>query len=139
MTSVRFRGGSRHDQKPDPCMSANWTARGLGGVTAPCAFVSPMGAFIWRRSPEAGLHELLLLRQDPVADLSVHSIQCACGAWGRARCPGGSQWNLGQRIQRRWDHARSKRRNKNCRSFVTGIFYGGGVKQLISQAIEVAV
>src|SRR5205085_4178770 len=70
--------------KPDPSMMCNSMLAGLVAITAPCAFVTPVGAFIiglvagvlviwsvffWER---LGL-------DDPVGAISVHGVN---GAWG---------------------------------------------------------
>jgi len=71
--------------KPDPSMAGNGMLAGLVAITAPCAFVNSMSAFII--GAVAGLLvcvsvffvERTLKVDDPVGAVSVHGV---CGAWG---------------------------------------------------------
>ncbi len=71
--------------KPDPSMSCNGMLAGLVAITAPCAFVNSVAAFII--GVVAGLLvcwscffvERTLKVDDPVGAISVHGT---CGAWG---------------------------------------------------------
>ncbi len=71
--------------KPDPSMAANGMLAGLVAITAPCAFVNSISAFII--GAVAGLLvcrsvlfvERTLKVDDPVGAVSVHGT---CGAWG---------------------------------------------------------
>lgn len=71
--------------KPDPSMLCNGLLAGLVAITAPCAFVNPMGAVIL--GAIAGVIvvfavffvERTLKIDDPVGAISVHGV---CGAWG---------------------------------------------------------
>ena len=70
--------------KPDPSMMCNSMLAGLVAITAPCAFVSPMGAFII--GAIAGVLVILSVFfwekrgiDDPVGAISVHGVN---GAWG---------------------------------------------------------
>jgi len=71
--------------KPDPSMCANGMLAGLVAITAPCAFVNSVSAFII--GALAGLLvcwsvffvERTLRVDDPVGAISVHGT---CGAWG---------------------------------------------------------
>ncbi|HSC72289.1 MAG TPA: ammonium transporter, partial [Candidatus Methylomirabilis sp.] len=71
--------------KPDPSMAGNGMLAGLVAITAPCAFVNSVAAFIIGAA--AGLLvcvsvffvEGTLKVDDPVGAISVHG---ACGAWG---------------------------------------------------------
>ena len=71
--------------KPDLSMCANGLLAGLVAITAPCAFVSPVGAVIIGLM--AGVIcclsvffvERRLKIDDPVGAISVHGV---CGAWG---------------------------------------------------------
>jgi Amt family ammonium transporter len=71
--------------KPDPSMAANGMLAGLVAITAPCAFVNSVSAFII--GAVAGLLvcwsvlfvERTLKVDDPVGAVSVHGT---CGAWG---------------------------------------------------------
>ncbi len=71
--------------KPDPSMAGNGMLAGLVAITAPCAFVNSVSAFII--GAVAGVLvclsvfflERVLKVDDPVGAISVHG---ACGAWG---------------------------------------------------------
>ena len=71
--------------KPDPSMMANGMLAGLVAITAPCAFVSSLWAFVI--GAVAGILvcwsvffvENTLKVDDPVGAVSVHGT---CGAWG---------------------------------------------------------
>ncbi|MCI0371074.1 MAG: ammonium transporter, partial [candidate division NC10 bacterium] len=71
--------------KPDPSMSANGMLAGLVAITAPCAFVNSVSAFLI--GAVAGVLvcwsvlfvERVLKLDDPVGAISVHGT---CGAWG---------------------------------------------------------
>jgi Amt family ammonium transporter len=126
-------------KKPDPTMMCNGALAGLVAITAPCAFVSPVGAFV------IGLVAGVLVVwsvffwdkmkiDDPVGAISVHGLN---GAWGVlavglfADGSYGQGWNgVGATAYLGSSGAALKG--------VTGLFYGDG-KQLIAQAIEVAV
>lgn len=71
--------------KPDPSMMANGMLAGLVAITAPCAFVNSVSAFII-----GGIGGILVVLSviyidrvlkidDPVGAISVHGV---CGAWG---------------------------------------------------------
>jgi Amt family ammonium transporter len=100
--------------KPDASMALNGALAGLVGITAPCATVSPIAAVII--GAVAGVLVVLsvvfidkVLRvDDPVGAVSVHGV---CGAWGTLSC---GLFNLDG-----------------------GLFYGGGVKQLLVQFVGV--
>jgi Amt family ammonium transporter len=115
--------------KPDPSMAANGMLAGLVAITAPCAFVDPIGAFIIGLI--AGLVvvgsivfvEGRLKVDDPVGAVSVHGV---CGLWGVlavglfADGSYGAGWN-------------------GVEGTVTGLLYGGGLGQLGAQVITGAV
>jgi Amt family ammonium transporter len=115
--------------KPDPSMAANGMLAGLVGITAPCAFVDPVGAFFI--GLVAGLIvvgsivfvEGRLKIDDPVGAVSVHGV---CGLWGVlavglfADGSYGDGWN-------------------GVEGTVTGLLYGGGFGQLGAQVITAAV
>src|SRR5207253_555823 len=71
-------------KKPDPTMMCNSMLAGLVAITAPCAFVTPVGAFII-----GGVAGVLVIWSvfffdrmridDPVGAISVHGVN---GAWG---------------------------------------------------------
>ena len=100
-------------KKPEGSMSLNGALAGLVAITAPCDGVSPVAAIIIGLI--AGVLVVLSVLafdrigvDDPVGAISVHGV---CGAWGTLSC---GLFNLD-----------------------TGLFYGGGVSQLITQAIGV--
>jgi Amt family ammonium transporter len=115
--------------KPDPTMACNGMLAGLVAITAPCAFVKPLAAVII--GLVAGVLviwsvlfvEKVLRVDDPVGAVSVHGV---CGAFG-CLCIGlfaDGKYGTG------WNGVASKT--------PLGLFYGGGVEQLIAQAIGVA-
>src|SRR3954454_23425099 len=71
--------------KPDPTMACNGLLAGAVAITAPCAFVSPVGGVII--GSVAGILviwsvlfvERVLKVDDPVGAVSVHGV---CGAFG---------------------------------------------------------
>ena len=115
--------------KPDPTMACNGMLAGLVAITAPCAFVNPIGAVII--GAIAGVLviwsvlfvERVLKVDDPVGAVSVHGV---CGAFG-CLCIGlfaDGKYGAG------WNGVADKT--------PLGLFYGGGVEQLIAQSIGVA-
>jgi Amt family ammonium transporter len=115
--------------KPDPTMGCNGLLAGLVAITAPCAFVSPVGAVILGAC--AGVIviwavlfvEKVLKVDDPVGAVSVHGV---CGAWG-CLCIGlfaDGKYGAG------WNGAAST-------LAPIGLFYGGGVNQLAAESIGV--
>ncbi len=125
--------------KPDPSMMCNGMLAGLVAITAPCAFVSPVGAFII--GAIAGILVVLSVFfwekigiDDPVGAISVHGVN---GAWGVLAVglfsdgTYGTGWNgVGATEYLGTTGAALKG--------VTGLFYGDS-KQLIAQVIEVVV
>jgi Amt family ammonium transporter len=113
--------------KPDPTMGCNGLLAGLVAITAPCAFVNPVGAVII--GAIAGVLviwgvlfvERVLKVDDPVGAVAVHGVN---GAWGClsiglfATGEYGGGWN-------------------GVATPVTGLFYGGGMGQLAAEAIGV--
>jgi Amt family ammonium transporter len=99
-------------KKPDASMALNGALAGLVSVTAPCDGVSPMGALAI--GIIGGILVVLsvmfidkvLKVDDPVGAVSVHGV---CGLWGTLSC---GLFNM-----------------------ESGLFYGGGLKQLGVQAI----
>lgn len=107
--------------KPDVSMTLNGALAGLVAITAGCYDVSPMGSLAIGFT--AGILCVLAVEfidkvlkiDDPVGAVSVHGV---CGAWGTL-CVGlfGAPDFGG----------------------VTGLFYGGGIEQLLIQALGVVV
>jgi Amt family ammonium transporter len=114
-------------KKPDPCMMCNGLLAGLVAITAPCAFVSPIGAFII--GAVAGVLVVLscfffdkIRIDDPVGAISIHGVN---GAWGVLAVGLFADGTYGAGYNAVWD------------SNVTGLFYHGGAGQLAAQSIEV--
>ena len=114
-------------KKPDPSMMCNGMLAGLVAITCPCAFVSAGGA-CW-----IGIIAGILVVEsvfffdkrridDPVGAISVHGVN---GAWGClslglfADGTYGDKWN-------------------GVPGTVKGLFYGGGMSQLIAEFVGVA-
>jgi ammonium transporter, Amt family len=125
--------------KPDPSMMCNSMLAGLVAITAPCAFVSPVGAFII--GAIAGVLVVVSVFfwekrgiDDPVGAISVHGVN---GAWGVlavglfADGSYGMGWNsVGATEYLGTTGAALKG--------VTGLFYGDH-RQIIAQFIEMIV
>lgn len=102
-------------KKPEIGLTLNGGLAGLVAITAPCDNVSILGAVLI--GLVAGILVIVSVLffdkvkiDDPVGAVSVHGV---CGAWGTLSV---GLFNLD-----------------------TGLFYGGGIEQLIAQAIGVAV
>jgi Amt family ammonium transporter len=125
--------------KPDPSMMCNSMLAGLVAITAPCAFVSPVSAFII--GAVAGVLVVVsvfffdkLKIDDPVGAISVHGTN---GAWGVLAVGLFSDGSYGQG----WNGvgATEYLGTKGAALMgVTGLFYGDS-KQLVAQVIEVVV
>jgi Amt family ammonium transporter len=114
--------------KPDPSMTANGTLAGLVAITAPCAFVNGVSAFI------IGLIAGLLVcvavplvenkwkLDDPVGAISVHGFN---GFWGVLSLGLFADGSYGDGIN-------------GVAGGVRGLFYGD-VSQLVAQLIALAV
>jgi ammonium transporter, Amt family len=110
--------------KPDPTMIANGMLAGLVAITAPCAFVNPMAAFIIGIvagivvCAGVGIVDKIHV-DDPVGAVAVHGMN---GLWGMiavglfADGSFGGGWN-------------------GVAHTVKGLFYGGGFSQLGAQLI----
>lgn len=106
--------------KPDPSMSLNGALAGLVAITAGCYELSPVGSIIIGFG--AGILVVLsvvfidkiLKVDDPVGAISVHGV---CGAYGTIMVAFFAAPGYGD---------------------ITGIFYGGGAGQLVTQLIGVA-
>ncbi len=123
MCFMWFFGPTR---KPDPGMSVNGILAGLVAITSPCAFVSPGAAAIIGAVAgvlvclaSAALEKMRI--DDPVGAVPVHFVN---GTWGVLSVglfangnPATAGWN-------------------GMEGTVRGLFYGGGLGQLASQALE---
>ena len=115
--------------KPDPSMTANGTLAGLVAITAPCAFVNGISAFII--GAIAGLLVCVSVSvvenkfkiDDPVGAISVHGVN---GIFG-ILCVGiFADGKYGDGFN-------------GVAGGVKGLLYGGGFGQLGAQAIDVVV
>lgn len=105
--------------KPDTSMALNGALAGLVAITAGCANVSPLSAIII--GALGGILVVLSVEfidkvlhiDDPVGAISVHGV---CGAWGTLAVGLFAQEAYGG---------------------TNGFFFGGGMKQLIIQAVGV--
>jgi Amt family ammonium transporter len=113
--------------KPDPTMACNGLLAGAVAITAPCAFVDPIAAVII--GALAGILviwavlfvEKVLKVDDPVGAVSVHGV---CGAFG-CLCIGlfaNGEYGGGL---------------NGIATAPKGLFYGGGISQLLAQMIGV--
>jgi len=126
-------------KKPDPSMMCNSMLAGLVAITAPCAFVTPVSAFII--GAVAGVLVIVSVSffdnkgiDDPVGAISVHGVN---GLWGVIAVglfsdgTYGAGWNgVGATEYLGTTGAALKG--------VTGLFYGDS-KQLVAQLIEAGV
>lgn len=122
--------------KPDPSMMCNSMLAGLVAITSPCAFVTPVGAFI------IGLIAGVLVIwsvfffdklkiDDPVGAISVHGVN---GAWGLIAVGLFSDGTYGAG----WNGVGPASYLGVAGKGVTGLFYGDG-KQLVAQLVEAGV
>ena len=107
--------------KPDVSISLNGALAGLVGITAGCFEVSPMGSIIIGFFSgvlcvlSVEFIDKVLRVDDPVGAVSVHGV---CGAFGTLCVGLFAAPGFGS---------------------MTGLFYGGGIKPLLVQALGVAV
>ncbi len=112
-----------YDKKPDASMALNGALAGLVAITAGCYTVTPMGAIvIGAVGGVLVVFSVIFIDQvlkidDPVGAVSVHGVN---GAWGTLACGlFGAEKALG------------------IADANSGLFYGGGMSQLITQCIGV--
>ena len=108
----------------DVAMTANGVLAGLVGITAGTATMNPMGAVVTGAIAGAiVVYSVLFFDRiridDPVGAISVHGI---CGVWG----------TLAVGLFSRYDDAFVGQDN-------AGLFYGGGIDQLVVQLIGVVL
>ncbi|MEI9936029.1 MAG: ammonium transporter [Pseudomonadota bacterium] len=119
--------------KPDPSMMCNSMLAGLVAITSPCAFVTPLGAFI------IGIVAGVLVVwsvffvermgiDDPVGAISVHG---ANGVWGLIAVGLFSDGSYGAG----WNGVGASQYMGQAGRGVTGLFYGDP-SQLVAQCIE---
>jgi Amt family ammonium transporter len=123
------------NRKPDPTMMCNSMLAGLVAITAPCAFVTPLGAFAI--GAIAGVLVILSVIffdrigiDDPVGASSVHGV---CGAFGVLAVGLFADGTYGAG----WNNVGLHDYQDHVGRGVIGLFYGGGVSQLMAQFIEV--
>jgi Amt family ammonium transporter len=122
--------------KPDPSMMCNSMLAGLVAITSPCAFVTPVGAFII-----GGVAGVLVIWSvfffdkikidDPVGAISVHGVN---GFWGLVAVGLFSDGSYGQG----WNGVGATEylgTTGAALKGVTGLFYGDA-KQLVAQVVE---
>src|SRR4051812_8523094 len=119
--------------KPDPSMMCNSMLAGLVAITSPCAFVTPVSAFII--GLVAGVLVIVavfffdrLKIDDPVGAISVHGVN---GLWGLIAVGLFSDGTYGAG----WNGVGATEYLGKAGLGVTGLFYGDS-KQLIAQLIE---
>jgi len=125
--------------KPDPSMMCNSMLAGLVAITSPCAFVSPVSAFII--GAVAGVLVVVSVFfwdrvkiDDPVGAISVHGVN---GLWGVIAVGLFSDGTYGQG----WNGVGATEylgTTGAALKGVTGLFYGDS-KQLIAQVVEAVV
>jgi Amt family ammonium transporter len=110
-------------------MTVNGFLAGLVAITCPCYWVSPLGAVLVGAAAGAvciwavDLVEWFRI-DDPVGAVAVHG---ACGIWGTL--------SLGLFACGKYGLPGPTGADNSDGSIVTGLFYGGGLGTLISQAI----
>jgi len=122
--------------KPDPTMMCNSMLAGLVAITAPCAFVSPVGAFII--GAVAGVLVIWSVVffdrvkiDDPVGAISVHGVN---GLWGVLAVGLFADGSYGQG----WNGVGATEylgTSGAALQGVTGLFYGDGT-QIVAQLCE---
>jgi Amt family ammonium transporter len=119
--------------KPDPSMMCNSMLAGLVAITSPCAFVTPVAAFVI--GAVAGVLVILSVFffdnrkiDDPVGAISVHGVN---GAWGLIAVGLFSDGSYGQG----WNAVGATDYLGKAGLGVTGLFYGDS-SQLVAQLVE---
>jgi Amt family ammonium transporter len=115
--------------KPDASMTGNGFLAGLVAITAPCAFVNPLGAVIIGLIAgvlvclSVAFFERIMKIDDPVGAVSVHGV---CGIWGVISV--GLLADGKSNFAGAWNGVNGS---------VTGLFYGDP-SQLVAQLIGVS-
>ncbi|HSY23840.1 MAG TPA: ammonium transporter [Polyangiaceae bacterium] len=110
-------------------ITVNGFLAGLVAITCPCYWVSPTGAFVLGAIAgvicviSIDLFEYLRI-DDPVGAVSVHGV---CGVWGTL--------SLGLFATGQFGAPGPYGADTSPGALVTGLFYGGGVTQLVAQAV----
>ena len=124
--------------KPDPAMMANGMLAGLVIITAPCAFVDPwMAAVLGLIAGIVVIESVFFIEKvlkidDPVGAISVHGI---CGLLGVLSIGFVANGKYGAG----WNGTTTFLDASGAPKAVTGLFYGGGGGQLMSQFIGALV
>ncbi len=118
-------------KKWDTGMTINGFLGGLVAITAPCYWVSPVGAIIIGAIAgivvPLGVDFIEYLRiDDPIGAVAVHGF---CGIWGTI--------SIG--FMAAGLYGIPGPAGADTTTVVTGLFYGGGTKQLVAQVIGSAV
>jgi Amt family ammonium transporter len=120
--------------KPDPSMMCNSMLAGLVAITAPCAFVTPLAAFLI--GAVAGVLVVWsvfffdrLKIDDPVGAISVHGVN---GAWGVLAVGLFADGTYGAG----WNGVGATDYLGKAGQGVTGLFYGDST-QIVAQLIEI--
>jgi ammonium transporter, Amt family len=115
-------------KKPDVSMMCNGLLAGLVAITAPCAFVSPVGALIIGLISGIVVVEVAFFVEhklkidDPVGAIAVHG---ANGIWGVLSLGLFADGTYGDGLN-------------GVKGAVTGLFYGGGSGQFVAEFIGTA-
>ncbi len=118
--------------KPDPAMMANGMLAGLVIITAPCAFVDPWIAMVLGIIAGVVVIEAVFFVErvmkidDPVGAISVHGV---CGILGVLSIGFVANGKYGAG----WNATTTYTDAEGAAKGVTGLFYGGGGGQLLSQ------
>jgi Amt family ammonium transporter len=122
--------------KPDPSMMCNSMLAGLVAITSPCAFVTPIAAFVI--GAVAGVLVVVSVFffdnrkiDDPVGAISVHGVN---GAWGLIAVGLFSDGSYGQG----WNAVGATEYLGKAGLGVTGLLYGDS-SQLVAQLVETGV
>lgn len=120
-------------KKWDCGMTLNGLLAGLVGITAPCYWVSPLGAIVI-----GGIAGVLVVLgtdflehmriDDPCGAWPVHGL---CGIWGTL--------SVGLFATGQFGAPTALGADNSAAAVIKGFFYGGGTDQLVSQAIGVSV
>jgi Amt family ammonium transporter len=108
-------------------ITVNGFLAGLVAITCPCYWVSTTGAFLIGAIAgvvcclSVDLFEHMRV-DDPVGAVSVHGV---CGIWGT--------WSLGLFATGQFGAPGPYGADTSADQLVTGLFYGGGAKQLLAQ------
>jgi Amt family ammonium transporter len=118
----------RKTGKWDPGMMCNGMLAGLVAITAPCAFVTPIGAaIIGAIAGVLVVYSTFFVEKIGIDDVAgAISVHGACGAWGVISVGLFACGEYGAGYN-------------GVATPVIGLFYGGGASQLIMQAIDLAV